>query len=323
MIANARVFTLTSPGGVTVRLTNYGGIITSILAPDRQGRLADIVLGHESPDSYQDNRDYLGAIIGRYANRIANARFTLDGTSYELTANNGSHCLHGGGRGLDQVLWEAEAFRDDGAEGVRLSYRSPDRDQGFPGVLDTQVTYTLTRRNELVVDYHAESDRATPVNLTQHTYWNLAGGGDVFGHRLQIGADAMTPVDATGIPTGEVAPVAGSPFDFRVESPLGRAYDHNFVLRQEGHGLAAAARLFDPGSGRRLEVLTTEPGLQLYTGNALDIPGREGRHYGPHAGLCLETQHFPDSPNQPGFPSSILRPGTARRSRTVFRVGLD
>ena len=323
MIANARIFTLTSASGVVVRLTNYGGIITSILAPDREGRKADIVLGHDNLDGYRVNRDYLGALVGRYANRIANARFTLDGQTFALAANEGPHCLHGGRLGFDQAVWEAAPFRQDGAEGVGLTHRSPDGDQGFPGTLTTRVTYTLTDRNELTVDCTAVTDRPTPVNLTQHTYWNLAGAGDVFGHRLQINGDAMTPVDAAGIPNGEIVPVAGGPFDFRAEVPLARAYDHNFVLRHDGRGLTTAARLTDPGSGRRLDVLTTEPGLQLYTGNTLDIPGRNGRRYGPHAGLCLETQHFPDSPNQPGFPSSILRPDSTWRSRTVFRVGVD
>jgi len=313
MSANAREFTLTSDGGLVARLTNYGGIILSIIAPDRDGRLADVVLGHDTAQAYQDNRFYLGAIIGRYANRIAGARFSVDGTVCDLTANDGPNCLHGGLVGFDQVLWNAEPFGGEGVEGVRLSHRSPDGDQGFPGNLDIQVTYTLAAGNELAVDFHAETDRATPVNLTQHTYWNLAGTGEVLGHRLLVNADAMTPVDATGIPTGEIARVAGTAFDFRDEVPVTGEYDHNFVLRRDGPGLVTAARLSDPGSGRSLEVLTTEPGLQLYTGNALDVP---------HAGLCLETQHFPDSPNQPGFPSTILRPGSAYRSRTVFRLGL-
>ena len=309
MSAKARVFTLTGDGGLVVRLTDYGGIIMSILAPDRDGRLANVVLGHDSVEVYLDNRSYLGAIIGRVANRIASARFSLDGKSHGLSANDGPHCLHGGARGFDQALWNAEEI----PAGVKLSHRSPDGDQGFPGTLDMTVIYSVTAENELVVDYHATTDRATPVNLTQHSYFNLAGGGDILGHVLELDAEAMTPVDDRLIPTGEIVPVAGTAFDFRVARPIAAEYDHNFVIRREGPGLTSAARLEDPESGRTLEVFTTEPGIQVYTGNYLEVP---------HTGVSLETQGFPDAPNQGGFPSVILRPGEEHRSRTVFRFGV-
>ena len=322
MSANARVFTLTSDAGLVVRLTNYGGIIMSIQAPDGEGRTANVVLGHDSVDDYRSNPSYLGAIIGRVANRVAGARFSLDGIEYKLFANDGQHSLHGGRRGFDQVLWNAEEI----PSGLRLKHRSPDGDEGYPGNLDVTVTYSVTTDNELVVDYHATTDRATPVNLTQHSYFNLAGGGDILGLLLELDADAMTPVDDTLIPTGEIRPVAGTAFDFRVPRPVAAAYDHNVVIRQgagrepsgsvgnSGGQLVRAARLEDPGSGRTLEVFTTEPGLQVYTGNYLERP---------YTGICLETQHFPDSPNQRGFPSVILRPGEEYRSRTVFRFGVS
>jgi aldose 1-epimerase len=308
MSANARVFTLTSDAGLVVRLTNYGGIIMSILAPDRDGRLDNVVLGHDSVDDYRSNPTYLGAIIGRVANRVAGARFSLNGTEYQLTANDGKHSLHGGRRGFDQVLWSAEELPG----GVRLTHRSPDGDEGYPGNLDVTVTYSVTAENELVVDYHAITDKATPVNLTQHSYFNLAGGGEILAHVLALEADAYTPVNDNLIPTGEIKPVAGTAFDFRLPRPIGAEYDHNFVIRRSGPGLTRAAHLADPGSGRALEVYTTEPGIQVYTGNFLEKP---------HTGVTLETQHFPDSPNQEGFASVILRPGEGYKSRTVFRFG--
>lgn len=325
MSANIELFTLTSAGGVAVGVINYGGIITSLVAPDRLGRLADVVLGFDTVEAYRHNPAYFGAIVGRYANRIAHARFTLDGDSHRLVANDGPHSLHGGRRGFDRAIWAAEPFHEPGAAGVVLSYVSPDGEEGYPGTLSARVTYTLTDRNALSVDYLATADRATPVNLTQHTYFNLAGSGGVLDHLLEIAADAITPVDDAMIPTGNVAPVAGGAFDFRAPRRIGQAYDQNFVLRRDGPDPVRAACLTEPVSGRRLEVFTTEPGLQLYTGNQLDgsLVGKGGRRYGPHAGLCLETQHFPDSPNRPGFPSTILRPGSVYRSSTVFHFTSD
>lgn len=337
-------FTLTNAQGRSVRAATYGGTIVSLSVPDREGLLADVVLGHDSVDGYIGDSNYFGAIIGRVANRIAKARFTVDGKTYQLAANNGPNHLHGGRTGFDKVVWRPALFRTDRAAGLALSYTSPDGEDGYPGNLEVRVTYTLTERNELVVDYLATTDRATPINLTQHSCFNLAAdrGGDILGHLLRINADLMTPVDQTLIPTGKLAPVAGGPFDFRTPTAVGariatddeqlhrgRGYDHNFVLRREAEaGLVHAARVVEPMSGRTLDVYTTEPGLQFYSGNSIGlgsiggVTGKAGRVYGPRAGLCLETQHFPDSPNQPGFPSTILRPDAPYRSRTVFAFGV-
>lgn len=337
------VFTLNA-SGLEVRAVTYGGIILSLATPDREGRLADIVLGYDSLEGYVRASPYFGAIVGRYANRIARGRFTLDGTSYRLATNNGPHHLHGGTRGFDKMVWGAEPVEHAGGVGVAFTHTSPAGDEGYPGTLSARVTYTLTDRHELIVDYHATTDQATPVNLTQHSYFNLAGQGagrrDVLDHELTIFADRFTPVDATLIPTGALAPVEGTPFDFRTETPIGAriagddpqlrhggGYDHNFVLNGPPSGapggLAHAARVREPTSGRTLDVFTTEPGLQFYSGNFLDgsITGKGGSVYGRRAGFCLETQHFPDSPNQRAFPSAILRPGTAYRSRTTFVFG--
>ena len=273
----------------------------SVVAPDTHGRRANVVIGFDTVEEYRDNPQYLGAIVGRCANRITNARFTLDGKTYQLAANIGPNHLHGGRKGFDQRVWRAT----HGAATLELRYTSPDGEEGYPGNLDVRVTYTLTDENELIVDYFATTDKATPINLTQHSYFNLAGAGDILGHVLQIDADAITPVDQSRIPTGEIMPVAGSDFDFRSPTPIGarRAgqYDHNFVLR-------GGARVIEPASGRTLAIQTTEPGVQLYTGY--------------RRGLCLETQHFPDAPNRPNFPSTILRPGAGYHSRTVFRFGI-
>ena len=284
-----------------LRATNYGGIIMSLLVPDRDGRLADVVIGFDSVEQYRPNPRYLGAIVGRYANRIANARFTLDGTTYHLAANRAPTHLHGGITGFDQRVWRATS----GASRLELRYTSPDGEEGYPGTLEVQVTYTLTDQNELIVDYLATTDKPTHVNLTQHSYFNLAGEGDVLDHVLQMDADAITPVNEQLIPTGEIMPVTGTDFDFRTPAPIGArrqgSYDHNFVLR-------GGARVVEPRSGRTLALKTTQPAVQLYTG----FP----------RGFCLETQHFPDSPNQPRFPSTVLRPGETYRSRTVFQFGI-
>jgi aldose 1-epimerase len=333
------VFTLTNGHGLELRALTYGGTIVSLSVPDRKGDLGDVVLGHDSLEEYVGDSCYFGAIIGRYANRIAGARFTVDGKPYRLTANDDANHLHGGRRGFDRVLWRAAPFRSDDATGLAWSYTSRDGEEGYPGNLEVRVRYSLTERNALVVDYLATTDQVTPVNLTQHSCFNLTGSGtgDILRHLLWINADRITPVDEKLIPTGELASVAGGPFDFRALTPVGariatqdeqlrrgRGYDHNFVLNQEEAGLTHATQLVDPTSGRTLDVYTTEPGLQFYTGNFIDgrIPGKAGRVYGPRSGLCLETQHYPDSPNQPAFPSTLLRPGEEYRSRTVFAFGV-
>ena len=333
------LYTLRSPNGIEVRAMTYGGIIVSLRTPDRGGRVDDVVLGFDGLEPYLAGTPYFGAIIGRYGNRIAAGRFTLDGETYTLAQNDGTNHLHGGTRGFDKVVWDASPFDSDTAVGVVFRYRSVDGEEGYPGALSAQVTYTLTDAGELVFDYVATTDRATPVNLTQHTYFNLAGAGsgDVLDHELMIPASAFTPVDSTLIPTGEIRPVDGTPFDFRTPHRIGarieaadpqlgygRGYDHNFVLDRLGEGLAVAARVVEPTTGRTMDVYTTEPGVQLYTGNFLDgsITGSGGKVYGHRGGFCLETQHFPDSPNEPAFPSTILRPGETYRSRTVFTFGV-
>jgi aldose 1-epimerase len=336
------VFTLTNAHDVEVRAITYGGIVVSLRTPDRDGRLDDIVLGFDTLDGYERDSPYFGAIVGRYGNRIAHGRFRIDGTTYQLSTNDGKHHLHGGLRGFDKVVWGAETFDGPRGAGVVFTHSSGDGDQGYPGSLAARVTYALTDRDELVVDFRATTDRPTHVNLTQHSYFNLAGGGrrDVLDHELTINASRYTPVDVTLIPTGELAPVAGTPFDFRTPTALGarigdsdeqlgngRGYDHNFVLDRDGSALVHAARVRERGSGRLLDVHTTEPGLQLYSGNFLGqvgagIRGKSGRLYGARYGFCLETQHFPDSPNKPHFPSTLLRPGDEYRTRTVFKFGI-
>lgn len=335
------VFTLTNAHGVEVRAITYGGIITSFKAPDRAGRLDDIVLGFDDMRGYVASSPYFGAIVGRYGNRIAGGRFVLDGATYTLAINNVPNHLHGGIKGFDKVVWAAQSFRNDSGVGVVFTYTSPDGEEGYPGTLRSQVTYTLTDRDELAIDYRATTDKATPVNLTNHTYWNLAGDGrrDILGHLLTLEADAITPVDSTLIPTGEIMPVAGTPFDFRtpvaigarigdphVQLRYGRGYDHTFVLtRTSRAGLEHAARVTEPTTGRTLDIYTTEPGVQFYSGNFLDgtAVGKSGHVYRHRYGFALETQHYPDSPNKPNFPSVILRPGEVYRTRTVFRVGVS
>jgi aldose 1-epimerase len=329
-------FVLTSATGLGMQCITYGATITSLLVPDRTGELGDIVLGHDTLEGYLTASPYFGAVVGRHANRIALGRFVLDGQPHQLTINDGPHHLHGGLRGFDKVLWDAEAFEEPHAVGVRLSYESRDGEEGYPGALTAGLEYRLTDAGELRIDYRATATDPTPVNLTQHSYWNLAGvaAADILDHELTIHADEFTPVDATLIPLGERRVVAGTAFDFRAPARVGArigddeeqlrhagGYDHNFVLRRtSSSGMQPAARLHDPQSGRTLEVSTTEPGLQLYSGNFLDgsIRGKGGRLYAHRAGLCLETQHFPDSPNHADFPSTILRPGTTYSSCTVL-----
>jgi aldose 1-epimerase len=326
------LFTITNRNGVEVRAMTYGGIIVSLRVPDRQGRIDDVVLGYDNAAAYaRNNSPFLGAIVGRYANRIAHGRFTIDGATYTLATNNGPNHLHGGIKGFDKVLWRGEPLPD----GAVFTDTSADGEEGYPGRLAVRVAYTPNDRNELSIAYEATTDKPTIVNLTQHTYFNLAGPGtrDVLAHVLTVDAVRYTPADATLIPTGEIAPVAGTPFDFQQPTPIGAridedhpqlkvggGYDHNFALTRSGDGLQHAARVVEPTSGRVLDVATTEPGMQLYTGNFLDgtITGKDGRVYQKRGGLCLETQHFPDSPNQPQFPSTLVRPGQTYQSRTVW-----
>jgi len=330
------VFTLMNANGIRVRMMNHGGIILSIETPDRDGNLADIVLGHDTAAEYADGGPYFGAAIGRFANRIKDGQFTLEGVDYTLAQNNDSNALHGGLRGFDKVLWDTEILKDKNA--IRLTYVSADGEEGFPGEVKTVITYTLTEDNELIIDYTAESTKATPLNLTNHSYFNLAGhnSGSATGQRMTINADTFLPTDATAIPTGEEFPVDGTPFDFRAPHVIGDrideedneqlgfagGYDHNWCLnKSQPDALSFCARAEDPVSGRIMETFTTEPGVQFYAGNFLDgtLKGKGGCLYVKRAGFCLETQHYPDSPNQPQFPTAILRPGETYTSQTLYK----
>jgi aldose 1-epimerase len=329
--------TLKNSHGVEIQAINYGAIITSIKVPDRTGKRGDIVLGFDQPAGYWTDPPppYFGAVVGRYGNRIAKAQFAIGGRTFKLAANNGPNSLHGGNRGFDKVVWQMATKNAAAGSSIVFTRTSPDGEEGFPGNLAVTVTYTLTEKNELIVDYRATTDKATPVNLTQHSYFNLAGegSGDILGHELTVNADRYTPVDDTLIPTGALAPVQGTPFDFRQATAIGaridaddaqikfgKGYDHNYVLNRKGAGLEVAARLTDPKSGRTMEIATTEPGIQFYSGNFLDgtIKGKGGHVYAHRTGLCLETQHYPDSPNQKTFPSTILQPGKVYTSKTVM-----
>jgi aldose 1-epimerase len=323
-----------------IRATNYGGIVVSLRVPDKKGHLDDIALGFDDLKGYLANTPYFGALIGRYGNRIANGKFTLDGKEYVLARNNGPNSIHGGQKGFDKAVWQAESFQNAQGVGIILTYTSKDGEEGYPGNLKTKVTYTLTDKNEWIIDYEAVTDKATPVNLTEHTYFNLRGEGkgDVLGHILQLHASRFTPVDQNLIPTGELRPVKSTPMDFTEPTPigsridadyeqlrLGHGYDHNFVLDKEGSEPVLAARVKEPTSGRVLEVYTTEPGLQFYSGNFLDgtITGKQGHSYKKRYGFCLETQHFPDAPNHPDFPTTILRPGQKYHSRTIYKLSAE
>jgi aldose 1-epimerase len=327
------IYTLRNSRGLETKITNYGGIVVSLMAPDRTGQKSDIVLGFDSLDGYLKTHPYFGAIIGRYGNRIGGGRFKLDGVEYKLAKNNGENALHGGLKGFDKVVWNA---RVDGHR-LELTYRSKDGEEGYPGNLDTTVVYSLTDDNELKIDYSATSDKATVINLTNHSYFNLSGDGDILGHEVKLHADRFTPVDAGLIPLGELRPVKGTPFDFtspttigaRINDAdeqlkLGKGYDHNFVLNTGAGAPVLAAEVYEPKTGRTIELRTTEPGVQFYTGNFLDgtIRGKGGRVYGHRSGFCLETQHFPDSPNKPQFPSAVLKPGERYQSTTIYRFGV-
>lgn len=326
------IYTLTNKNGLEARLMTYGATLASLKLPDRNGVFADCVLGYDALDGYLTNSPYFGAIVGRYGNRIARGRFTLDGRVYQLAANNGPNHLHGGIKGFDKVVWAAEPFSEASAVGVKFAYLSKDGEEGYPGNLAVSVVYMLTNEDELRIEYAATTDKATPVNLTHHSYFNFAGGKrDILGHELLLAADRYTPVDAGLIPTGELRSVQGTPMDFRAPQSIGArigqvegGYDHNFVLSSRGKTMALAARVVEPESGRVMEIFTTEPGIQFYSGNFLDgtITGKAGQFYGKHWGFCLETQHFPDSPNHFNFPSTMLRPGQAYRTRTVHKFSV-
>jgi aldose 1-epimerase len=336
--ADVEEYTLTNANGVEVKIITYGGIVTSVRVPDRDGNMANINLGFDNLADYETRNPYFGCITGRYANRIAGATFTLDGEEYTLAANNGPNSLHGGVDGFDNRIWEATEVEGDGEVGVSLHYLSPDGEEGYPGNLDVTVVYTLTDENELRMHYTATTDAPTVVNLTNHNYWNLAGegSGTIYDHILWVDADRYTPVDETLIPTGELAPVAETPFDFTVPKAigpgqrssfeqilLGRGYDHNFVLnREEGDtSMMLAARVYEPTTGRILEVWTDQPGLQFYAGNFLDgtLVGPSGRIYRQSDAFALETQHYPDSPNQPDFPSTELQPGDTYQTTSIYK----
>ncbi|CAA9333837.1 MAG: Aldose 1-epimerase [uncultured Nocardioidaceae bacterium] len=332
-------YTLTNTRGMVMKVITFGGVIQKLRVPDRDGKLRNVVLGFDNVADYAADTDpYFGSIIGRYGNRIAGGEFTLDGETYTLPKNNGPNTLHGGNRGFDDRLWRADPVRRNGKVGLALRLTSRDGEQGFPGRLRVKVTYLLRNDNSVKIRYKARTDEPTVVNLTQHSYFNLQGegSGSIYDHRLKIAANRFTPVDATLIPTGQRRKVAGTPFDFRQAKPIGRdirdatrqilfgqGFDHNWVLRDPGPDLHLAASLRDPSSGRTLKILTEEPGIQFYSGNFLDgtLVGTSGTVYRQGDGLALETQHFPDSPNQPGFPSTVLRPGDVYDTRTVWEFG--
>ena len=327
------IYTLAN-GKIEAAITTYGGIVVSLRVPDRNGKMDDVVLGYDSLDQYVAKNPFFGAIAGRYANRIAHGQFVLEGKTYSVPKNDGDNSLHGGIRGFDKVVWKAKQIPD----GIELSYVSPDGDQGYPGTLTAIVRYTLSD-SALRIEYAATTDKPTVLNLTNHSYFNLAGQGNgtILQHQLKINASRFTPVDATLIPTGELKPVQGTPFDFRTLTQVGqridgdddqlqkgKGYDHNWVLEKSSEQLAEAAELYDAGTGRVLHVLTTQPGVQFYSGNFLDgtIVGKQGRKYERRAALCLETQHFPDSPNHPDFPSTELKPGKRYHSVTEFKFSV-
>jgi aldose 1-epimerase len=330
------LYTLTNANGCEAKITNYGGIVVALHVPDREGNLSDVVPGFDSFEPYLGDHPYFGALIGRYGNRIGKARFTLDGVEYELAANNGENHLHGGLRGYDKVVWTAESIEDTDGPVLKLEYLSPDMEEGYPGNLSIEVLYRLTDDNGLRIDYRATTDKKTVLNLTHHSYFNLkdAGASDILGHEMMIAADRFTVVDEDVIPTGELRNVEGTPMDFREPVAIGAridqddeqlkfggGYDHNWVLNNQDGSLALAARVHEPTTGRIMEVYTTEPGVQFYTGNFLDGSqvGKGNVRYEHRSGFCLETQHYPDSPNKPEFPSTVLEPGEVYTQTTIYR----
>jgi aldose 1-epimerase len=323
------IVTLTNSAGLRARITNYGGILVSMETPDRQGKLGDVVLGFDNLDGYLKPHPCFGAIIGRYANRIGGAKFSLDGREYKLAANDGANHLHGGVKGFDKVVWKIEKAQAGGDRAeLKMSYTSRDGEEGYPGNLKCIVTYALTADNKLEMKYEATTDKPTVVNMTNHAYWNFAGqgDGDILGHEIMINAAKYTAIDKTGIPTGELKAVLGSPLDFTKPETIGsrikeldRGYDYNYVLNGSSGQMKLAARVYEPTSGRVMEIHTTEPGVQFYSSNWLDgtLKGKQGKVYKKHYALCLETQHYPDSPNKANFPSVVLRPGEKYETRTV------
>ena len=332
------IYTLRNSRGMEAGIMTYGGIVVSLKVPDKDGRFADVVLGYDNLNAYVANNPMFGALVGRYGNRIANGQFTLDGKTYTLAKNNGPNHLHGGIKGFDKKVWKV-ARAEVGPDGPRLelTYFSKDGEEGYPGDLSVTATYTLTEDNALRLDFTATTDKDTVCNLTHHSYFNLRGGGDILSHLVYINADKFTPVDNTLIPTGELRPVAGTPLDFRTPMAIGarinstdeqikfgNGYDHNWVLNKKGEELSLAARVTEPASGRVMEVLTTEPGVQFYTANFLDgITGKYGRAYKPHDAVCFEPQHFPDSPNHPGFPSTELKPGETYHNTIIYKFSTE
>lgn len=333
----ADLYTLTNANGVYAKITNYGGIVTHFFAPDKNGNLEDIVLGFDSLQNYVDGHPFFGALVGRYGNRIANGKFSLDGQNYDLFINNGPNALHGGKVGFDKVLWDTREIKSDSAVGLEMTYTSADMEEGYPGQLDVKVTYTLTNDNSLTIDYEATTDKPTIVNLTNHSYFNLTGlKRDILSHQVTINADSLVAVNDKLIPTGTLIPVSGTPFDFNTPHPVGEriddstdtqikfggGYDHCWVLNDaQDNKKREIATVYDPESGRLMEVFSDQPGVQFYTGNFLDgkLSGK-GATYTKRFGLCLETQHYPDSPNQPHFPSTALRPGETYRTSTTYRL---
>ncbi len=330
------IFTLVNEKGFKVRITNYGAKIVSIEVPDRNGKLADVTLGYKNAEGYEAGDHYFGSIVGRYANRIAKGKFTLDSVEYKLALNNGSNSLHGGPTGFHSQLWNAEVITKDNYPSLKLTYHSPDMQEGYPGNMDVTVTYTWTADNALKIDYEATSDKNTVCNLTNHVYFNLKGegNGDILDHQVMINADAITPVDTTLIPTGELRPIKGTPFDFLTATAIGKrigekydqlltgnGYDHNFVLNTKNDVSVLAASAYEPASGRTVEVYTTEPGIQFYTGNFLkgDQTGKAGKPYNFRNGLCFEAQKFPDSPNHPAFPTAELKKGDKYTQTTIYK----
>ncbi len=327
------IFTLKNPAGITVEITNYGGIITSLLIPGRNGEFEDVVLGFDNLDDYLGSHPYIGTLVGRYANRISNAYFELDGTGYQLAANNRGNHLHGGIESFDRKLWDYNISSDDDVVSLKLTYVSPDGEEGYPGNLAVEVIYSLNNSNELTINYKAITDKATPLNMTHHGYFNFTGGSEsILGHELMVNSNYYLEVNHESIPTGNILNVEGTALDFRNMKPVGRdiadvgtGYDHCYVLNENDGSLKMAAVLYEPISGRRMEVLTTQPGIQVFTGNSLggNHIGKGGIVYENYWGICLETQHFPDSPNQPSFPNTILRPGEEYSHTVIHRFSAE